>query len=597
MWCVTMGYLRILSLGLLFSPLFLAALADEKPCATAICERAGRVQLSAFDVDPAPWSHLEDLGEQPVVYLGASPRELVLGYPLAARPRIPNSMKSRGENWARQIAAALGQAHANIQLEMWPSYDGFGYLTWEIARWRETPRHNWKWLDASLWKTNLLAPELPQILDARDAATNDSIFNPVPHELYDRPKLGRLIWTDATGRQILGSWLPPGQSEKYLSWARQKGLVAREVLPPARFNRDPITFVVGVSNGEVVWPDSIEWKVDHRPVFEPSQEPSQINEWPADLAEKYLEKLKILSGQTPIRSPLTGKVIRFDKLSVGQRDNELRDLVAYLKQYYEKLGFSKDLGVEFEMQSFTWHGIAQQNFIVKIKGTLQGKANKPVLFADHIDKAIAEDTFRNSGEKVRATTPGADDNGTATAALLTAAEILKPMLKSGIRPQHDIWLVHFTGEEYPGSSLGARYLAGELLKAKKEITALVVMDMLGFRSKGDPIFQINPGPSAESLALVPRALGATEKNRAKFQPQVQQAWSRMHSYLCQTDGAVFGVAGYPVVLFNEHMNLSRRVNPYYHQSNDLPEYIDIPYALAQVKTAIEFAARLAKLRE
>jgi len=64
--------------------------------------------------------------------------------------------------------------------------------------------------------------------------------------------------------------------------------------------------------------------------------------------------------------------------------------------------------------------------------------------ADHYDTAYMEDVFEPSrgGDGLRAAAAGADDNHSATATLLAAAEVFLPLARAG-RLEHDIWLVAF----------------------------------------------------------------------------------------------------------------------------------------------------------
>src|SRR6185295_14808763 len=102
------------------------------------------------------------------------------------------------------------------------------------------------------------------------------------------------------------------------------------------------------------------------------------------------------------------------------------------------------------------------------------------------------------------------------AALLLAADIFLPMSKAG-ELAHDVWLVHLTGEEFPGDCLGARHLVQQLIERNLAIdlpgggrhdlsgvTAVgtLVMDMIAHNMERDPyVFQISPGEGAASTRL------------------------------------------------------------------------------------------------
>jgi Zn-dependent M28 family amino/carboxypeptidase len=222
-----------------------------------------------------------------------------------------------------------------------------------------------------------------------------------------------------------------------------------------------------------------------------------------------------------------------------------------------------------------------------IPGSLPAERNRPVLMGDHIDTAYCEDEYARTGRRISA--PGADDNVSATAALLRAAAILKDS-----KPLHDIWLVHLTGEEFPPDDLGARAFLPLLMKDKQDISGLVLMDLIGWRAGKDAIFQINPGESQPSLQIAAEAFDASRALKSRFRPKLRSRFDS-RSYLYNTDGLLFSDVGYPVILLNEHMNRLENLNRIgYHHTTDTSRKIDWGYVTTVVKTAIETVARLSQ---
>jgi hypothetical protein len=117
--------------------------------------------------------------------------------------------------------------------------------------------------------------------------------------------------------------------------------------------------------------------------------------------------------------------------------------------------------------------------------------------------------------------------------------------------------------------------------------------MLGAHVPGDRIFQISPGNQPESLRAAAVALATARAQGGGWQPVIRHPWERL-SYLSQTDSGVLDWVGYPTVLFNELLNLMRRMNEHYHQSTDLAATIDLHYAEAQARAAIETTIRWAE---
>jgi hypothetical protein len=251
-----------------------------------------------------------------------------------------------------------------------------------------------------------------------------------------------------------------------------------------------------------------------------------------------------------------------------------------------------------------------------------------------------EDKFgkRKSGRGPRLAAPGADDNHSATAALMLAAPIFLQLSREG-KLGCDVWLVHLTGEEFPADCLGARHLCEKLLEkdlhlhrrhghaldlSNVGIEGVFVLDMVAHNNRHPrDIFQICPGSGAKSMALARAAHGANvswnastlewnatpARRRAKPRRSTRRLpaiaphlalhgdvrpLSDPHSTLYNTDGQIFSDVGVPVVLFMENYDINRRG---YHDSYDTMENIDLDYGAALVAIAIETVARVAAAKE
>jgi hypothetical protein len=278
----------------------------------------------------------------------------------------------------------------------------------------------------------------------------------------------------------------------------------------------------------------------------------------------------------------------------------------------------------------------ERNIVLMIPGRNRGEA---VIMADHYDTAYMEDVYDadRGGDGLRAAAAGADDNHSATAALLAAAEVLLPMSRAGTLAR-DVWLVHLTGEEFPSDCLGARALARALVErrlrfasetgtivdvSRVQVVAAFVLDMIAHNSDRDrDVFQIAPGEGAASAKLALRAHQAAErwnqqaaiwnqtperhgKPRAQRQDQgekvpppfahlplhgeIRPEWDPRSS-LYNTDGQIFSDVGIPVVLFMENYDISRTG---YHDTQDTMKNIDLDYAAALTAIAIETVAATA----
>jgi hypothetical protein len=276
----------------------------------------------------------------------------------------------------------------------------------------------------------------------------------------------------------------------------------------------------------------------------------------------------------------------------------------------------------------------ERNIVVVIPGKDRTQA---VIMADHYDTAYMEDVFEPSrgGDGLRAAAAGADDNHSATATLLAAAEVFLPLARAG-RLERDIWLVHLTGEEFPSDCLGARALGQALVEKSLRLTAedsstwdasavrvqgAFVLDMIGHNNKHDrDVFQIASGEGAGSArlalaahlanqrwnhhareaALQQRGLGRAQRMPdgkqvpPPFAPlpvagEVRVEWEPRSS-LYNTDGQIFSDLGIPVVLFMENYDINRTG---YHDTDDTMKNIDLDYASAVAAIAIESVAAVA----
>ncbi len=561
--------------------------------------------LSSTVSNPMPWLELAANSEQrQPVYFGLKPIDLARLPTTPSHVLLPSSLRDLARDQIRALRPAIERAHerargVSLELEAWPVRDDAGRLGWALARWRLAGRAEWSWLDSRRlsqvggieWDADrrpaLFLPESlrPWRRDEASLIFDDFLLF---KDLYVKPAFGDCLWTDETGDIAIAAWLHPelaSDRRQELSRPAPQGkrAVCRRLPQPARFDGAPFALIISVSErGDLTWEGRVGWRTEsaQEEPASPSQ-PPLIASWPANFLSDYRRDVEILTGERPARFPRSGREVTFLKKNAAQPDHDLEAMADYLTERYEALG------LRVRRQRFEWRGIPQSNLIAVIPGHSTTAGERPVLLADHYDTAFSEDAFGSSGE--RRSAPGADDNVTATAALLRAAEIL-----STARLSSDVWLVHLTGEEFPADDLGARRLISRLLADGQRIRGLVLMDMIGFRKPGDPIFQVNAGESAESLALAGRALSAARHQAPALSARFRSRFDA-RSYLYNTDGLIFSDAGFPVILLNEHVNYRENLDrPHYHQTTDTTATLDWKYAASIVRVALETAARLAE---
>ncbi|HEX7376441.1 MAG TPA: M28 family peptidase [Pirellulales bacterium] len=344
-----------------------------------------------------------------------------------------------------------------------------------------------------------------------------------------------------------------------------------------------------------------------------------------------------------------------DHLKHHHRDLDL--LGDYLLDYYDKLierkGMSgQALAGELPFQwrtdfDYNWMGgwlhnqqetLYERDLVMVIPGRDRRRA---IIMADHYDTAYMEDVYGYGTDRhgARLAAAGADDNHSATAALMLGAPIFLDLSRAG-QLACDVWLVHLTGEEFPADCLGARHLCQCLVEGRLElrltngrrrkfsrtrVDGVYVLDMVAHNNDRDrDVFQLCPGTSRQSLWLAYQAHLANRAWNAERQKWNQRSERRgagrgrrsadgktipdvaSHPYLhgevrptCDprstlynTDGQIFSDAGVPVVLFMENYDINRKG---YHDTHDTMENIDLDYGSAVAAIAIESVARAASV--
>jgi len=345
----------------------------------------------------------------------------------------------------------------------------------------------------------------------------------------------------------------------------------------------------------------------------------------------------------------------FDAATRSKLDHEYRDLEAlgdHLLAYYRRTiaeatmverAFVGELPFQWRTD-FDYHwsrgwlnnqrqATHERDLIVVIPGRDRQRA---VIMADHYDTAYMEDVYRQGpgGHGPRLASAGADDNHSATAALMLGAPVFLELSRAG-KLACDIWLVHLTGEEFPADCMGARHLCQRLIErslklrvaggpevdlSRTRVRGVCVLDMVAHNNDRDrDVFQICPGTSRESLwlayqahranrtwnALAPiwnQRPGRQGKGRGKRSqdghtvPEVA-LHPVLHgeirpdydprSTLYNTDGQIFSDSGVHVVLFMENYDINRKG---YHDTKDTLDEINLDYGAAIAAIAIETVA-------
>ena len=600
---------------------------------------SGRILASEIILSPLkstqprlhPWIEAPGVFEQSFpLFLAAKPKDLAFGRGLDQKTLyLPANLRDLAFVQLTSAIQVLDQNHLldhkKVEFLVWPSIDSDGQYNWVFAQWRIDADHSWRWLDLSqvtakekkFYKERKRSSQLENVTPifaqkynpAKNSDDYEAIFADFldfsgPGALYQKATFGECVWVEKETQKTIAAWLKPGFNRKDRE-VKKAELVRPEITPyclpqPPYAGADQIAFIL--SHDQAFSSKSgfqIQWFENPPETLGPLNRDLIIpkEKWDKKYLDKFFQDVRILSGDVPVNFLKNGKVkeATFKKKGSYEKDNDLEALVDYLEDRYAKLN------IKTYRQRFTWRKLPQSNLIAFIRGENSGQGQPVVILADHIDTAVAEDTFEKNGTRV--TVQGASDNVTATVTLLRAAEVLKDM-----KPKYDILLVHLTGEEFPSDGLGAWKFLSEALQNKGtpvsnlQVKAVVIPDFIGFHHKGENKYQINPNFSGDAVRLARLALDAHEKMipRRGNQPLWEIVYRPRHhpaSGVFNTDVMEFEYMGIPGLLFNEFLDYSsdnlRKMDPHNHQSDDIPLNIDYPYATEISKVIIETTIRAA----
>jgi hypothetical protein len=186
--------------------------------------------------------------------------------------------------------------------------------------------------------------------------------------------------------------------------------------------------------------------------------------------------------------------------------------------------------------------------------------------------------------------PGRDDNASGLAGVLTLARHLWSMRGT---LTHTVRFCFFNAEE--SGLVGSKFYAAKLKALNAPIRAVICMDMIGYNSDPNRIFEVHAGftdPAVRDLSL---PLASQVENAAAAYGQLAPAqvyagtsWNGapdrnvFDGAINRSDHAAFHQQGYPAILVSEDFfaNLATEPNadsnPNYHRAAD--SFVDLHYA-------------------
>ncbi len=174
--------------------------------------------------------------------------------------------------------------------------------------------------------------------------------------------------------------------------------------------------------------------------------------------------------------------------------------------------------------------------------------------------------------------PGADDDGSGTVAVLSAAYLMK-----NYEFNHTIKFVTFSGEEQ--GLHGSYHYVMEAVENDLDIAGVLNLDMIGYATDENSAGSIRVYEGDFSQNLLDIAIDISDEYDNIFDLEIIPSgfsWGSDHYYFWQ--------AGYHALFFIES-----EFNDYYHSSQDKIEHMNIDYAVDVSQLAIATLAEMAEI--
>ena len=231
-----------------------------------------------------------------------------------------------------------------------------------------------------------------------------------------------------------------------------------------------------------------------------------------------------------------------------------------------------DLGLAVEFHEFSMNSTTQRNVIATQLGATY--PDSIFVICAHYDD-VSEDAYNYA--------PGADDNGSGTAAVLTAAELFAPLSFD-----YTIKYIGFAAEEQ--GLVGSEHWVDWARAESLLIVGALNFDMIGWWTEGVD-FDLEIETNHDSLWLANAITDAADLyTDMPYELHVNDAawWG---------DHYPFWVNGYAAVNHEESYDwFDPDFNPHYHSTSDLLQYLDPDFAVGCTRIGIAALATLARLQ-
>ncbi|AJT69143.1 hypothetical protein T261_7545 [Streptomyces lydicus] len=265
----------------------------------------------------------------------------------------------------------------------------------------------------------------------------------------------------------------------------------------------------------------------------------------------------------------------------------------------------QDLGLTVRRHEFSWRGRRLSNLEAEFP---VASADSAVLVTAHLDSTAAAGEFFDSSGQPRPynpavdPAPGADDDASGMAAVMSAAECLSAMVADGRTPARTVRFVLFNAEEQ--GLVGSKAYARAAASAGDRISGVFQMDMIAGFQGGTRTMEIHTGSSVPgpvvgaSDALGNRVVQAAPAVASDFSLQVLAGSGDPAAG--RSDHASFHERGWAATAVCENFfadTAPATGTRQYHKPGDtlLDEDHDTDYAAAIARTVTAAAFTLAGL--
>ncbi len=223
----------------------------------------------------------------------------------------------------------------------------------------------------------------------------------------------------------------------------------------------------------------------------------------------------------------------------------------------------KKLGLDVKFYNFSLHGKTASNIEASLPGILSS-SNETYIICAHYDSVPGS--------------PGADDNGAGTCAVLSAAYVM-----SKYSFNHTIRFVVFAGEEQ--GLVGSHFYVMEAWERGDNIVAALNADMIGYAPRGDDGRRVKVYYNDESEWLSSFTVNVYDEysDYISSEPIPSGLFGR-------SDHVSFWNLGYDAIFYHEY-----HFNPNYHSNGDTIDIMNISYATNVSKLMVATLAELAEV--